>query len=340
MEENNTDTCHRANGESIPTVSLHRYLEKRLQPSSFSLPCSLIGIAKPGRVADILDDAGTLRFKLNVDGFRAELSGTDAGQTLYRGIMTALGYSKNKVPCKKLAGIIPLRNLETIASSTLPEEDCLLRLQSLLFGAAGLLPSQRTISRSPNTDEYINSLEKLWSEQYRQEVLPPRSWNLFKVRPHNSPLRRLAALSYLIMRCRTDGLLNSFRNLFEVDNYKQLIGGLIVEADGYWAEHYDFGKNNRLLSKTLIGPDRAGEIIINIVLPFMDAYSRLGEKAREIYNKFPLLTTNSIEKHVKKQLKIDKKTINSARRQQGLIHIYKTLCTQGKCVECPINKCN
>jgi hypothetical protein len=36
------------------------------------------------------------------------------------------------------------------------------------------------------------------------------------------------------------------------------------------------------------------------------------------------------------QLGVSSSLINSARRQQGLIHIYRTLCTQGKCSSCPL----
>jgi hypothetical protein len=38
------------------------------------------------------------------------------------------------------------------------------------------------------------------------------------------------------------------------------------------------------------------------------------------------------------QLGITRYLVNSAQRQQGLLHIYKTLCSQGKCDSCPLGK--
>ena len=154
------------------------------------------------------------------------------------------------------------------------------------------------------------------------------------------PLRRLAALSHLIWRYRQKGLLVSLLDLVKntpVEDSRRLTDAFIVGSSGYWADHYDFGLACAQLSSTLIGPDRAGEIVINILLPFVYAQGIISSKALEIYRRYPALPANSIEKHLQKQLGLGKGIINSACRQQGLIHIYKTLCTQGKCMECPLS---
>jgi len=41
---------------------------------------------------------------------------------------------------------------------------------------------------------------------------------------------------------------------------------------------------------------------------------------------------------MKNQLGLDSRLVNSAQRQQGLIHIYNSLCTQGRCDSCPLGK--
>jgi hypothetical protein len=43
-----------------------------------------------------------------------------------------------------------------------------------------------------------------------------------------------------------------------------------------------------------------------------------------------------VERHVRTQLRINHYLVNSAQRQQGVLHIYKTLCAEGKCHQCPI----
>jgi hypothetical protein len=256
--------------------------------------------------------------------------------------MGALGYAKNKIPCLNLAERVPLQTLESVTQGGLSEKESLIHQQALLLGTAGLLPSQRA-SAGENTDEYISILEQLWSLNFRRETLPPGSWNLFKVRPNNSPLRRLVALTYLIQRYRGKGLLASLIDSVAetpVENVHRLAVNLLVSTDGYWAAHYDFGRAGSRLSPALIGADRASEIIVNVILPFVCARdnSSLGQKAVAMYRTYPALPANSIEKHLQKQLGLSKGFINSACRQQGLIHIYKTLCTQGKCLECSLGK--
>ena len=94
----------------------------------------------------------------------------------------------------------------------------------------------------------------------------------------------------------------------------------------------------------MTGEERAGDIIINAVLPFYAAYAReisksaLEEKAFGIYRQIPAAAENSLEKHMRRQLGLPPGTAATARRRQGLLYIYKTLCTQGKCDICPLNR--
>ncbi|MBN1367667.1 MAG: DUF2851 family protein [Dehalococcoidales bacterium] len=336
LEENGSLTMHRANGELLPTLSLRGYLEKRLQAAPSALPCAEIAVGNPEKVTHLLDEAGEARFRQKVAEFQSELMQTAAGQVLYWGILGALGYSKNKTPCQKLADIVPLRVLASLTQN-LSEKESLLRQQALLLGAAGLLPSLRSVNS--NNDKYIVTLEKLWLEHSFTETLASGNWNLFKVRPNNSPLRRLAALSHLVWRYRHNGLSGSLLDLIgdtRVENVRELTDAFLVNSSGYWAAHYDFGLACSRFSPALIGADRAGEIIINILLPFIYARENSSGKSLDMFCHYPVLPANSIEKHLQKQLGLGKGMINSACRQQGLIHIYKTFCIQGKCMECAL----
>ncbi|HEY87354.1 MAG TPA: hypothetical protein G4O06_04945 [Dehalococcoidia bacterium] len=42
-----------------------------------------------------------------------------------------------------------------------------------------------------------------------------------------------------------------------------------------------------------------------------------------------------MERNMCNQLGLDNSLVKSAQQQQGLIHIYNTLCSQGKCYCCP-----
>jgi len=79
-----------------------------------------------------------------------------------------------------------------------------------------------------------------------------------------------------------------------------------------------------------------------VLLPFTLAWSQvtsqrdLERKAVDLYRRYPKLAANSVERHMKHQLGLNNNLVNSAQRQQGLIHIYNTLCTQGRCHCCPL----
>jgi hypothetical protein len=357
MWHNNNQATRLQNGRRVPIVALDKYVgSPSCQWSNIPVPsailqlpkCKATGTLATDDVAGFLDEAGEERFFLKVAGFQADLAQMGAGQSLYRGIMGALGYAKNKLPCLELADRLPLQILEEINQGVISDEECLAQQQALLLGTAGLLPSQRWPGHNRNSldDEWVERLEVLWNSSRCTESMLPDTWRLFKVRPNNSPVRRLVAMSYLIVRYRDRGILKELLDMVEeaslIQDWHRLERGLVVTASGYWAEHFDFGLGNKKGSSTLIGSWRAGDIIANVVLPFTVAWgqstsrSELEKKATEIYRGYPRLAANAVERHMKNQLGISSSLVNSARRQQGIIHIYNTLCTQGRCACCPL----
>jgi hypothetical protein len=115
-----------------------------------------------------------------------------------------------------------------------------------------------------------------------------------------------------------------------------------VNASGYWGHHFDFGLTNRGASPAVLGAGRASDIMVNILLPFSYVWARsnnrpeLATAALDAYHHYPRLADNALLRHMRSQLQIGHRTINSACRQQGLLHVYRTLCTQGRCQCCPL----
>ena len=358
MWHNAKQATHLQNGGSVPVLALHKYIRipagqwpnLACYPATSNMPClKVIERLTESVVAQCLDRAGKERFLAKVASFREDLAQTEASQSLYRGIMGALGYSKNKLPFLELANRLPLYILESVARSGLSDEECLARQQALLLGTAGLLPSQRYRHRSNESGEqWIEKLERLWDSLGCTEAMAPGVWCLFKVRPSNSPIRRLVAMSYLVLRYRERGIFEELASMVKGVPLSQgghrLEKGLLVTASGYWASHFDFGLGSRMRNSTLLGSGRAADIIVNVLLPFTFAWGRsasqsaLERKAFELYHHYPKLAVNSVGKHMKHQLGLSGSLVNSAQRQQGLIHIYNTLCTQGKCNCCPLSQ--
>ncbi|MBI4302958.1 MAG: DUF2851 family protein, partial [Chloroflexi bacterium] len=265
-------------GRQVPTLALERYLRRALvQPAltywGAGTPCSRHAV-HPDSLACLLDEAGEERFFTKAARFQNELTRMEAGQSLYQGLMEALGYSKNKLPFLELSRRLPLRVLESLARSGMLDKECLAYLRACLMETAGLVP--------------FHSLNE------NIEPMSPGDWQVFKVRPSNSPLNRLAAMAHLLVRYRRKGLLGGLIDLVaEVpleQGYHTLEEGLMVTVRSQQG-----GKG-----LTLLGRERAAEIIINVLLPFTLAWSsyinrtELGRKAVQLYRSYPKLAANSI----------------------------------------------
>jgi hypothetical protein len=330
-----------SDGRSVPTLSLENLVANKTTPGQKWLPChNAVSRMSFDSLGEVLDAAGEERFLARVDGFRENTAGP--GQILYEGIMTALGYTRNKLQFLKLARNIPLDELETVTSAETSDDECLAQLQARLLGAGGLLPSQRQLLSTDyeNDDGWVKKLEKTWSLQGGPVALSADDWHISGIRPGNIPVRRIAAMSYLLVRYRRTGLLNGLTGALygrEAEAGCTDLGKLlVVNAAGYWAQQLDFHLTVRRIAPALLGRARAADIIVNVLLPF--AYVTVSpERPLDIYHSYPRLAQNALEKHMMKQLDLDRQVVNSARRQQGLIHIYRVLCSQGKCPECPLS---
>jgi hypothetical protein len=347
------------NGQRVPTLVLYKYVGDRagrdIEPvyplARRPMTCrDTVHRRDENFIGGILDAAGDRRFIARVAELQAALTQTGESQTLYQGIMGALGYTKNKSPMKELARRMPLPRLVAAASGEIPRDEYLARYQALLLGMAGLLPSQR-IGRyrlEDTAEAWVDRLEKAWAAFGQTATMSAGDWCYFKVRPGNFPHRRLAAMSYLLLRYRDEGMLAGLIHELEKaspDNGRgELESSLLVAAEGYWERNLDFGSPAGRVVPALLGESRAEVIVVNVLLPFAVAWGQtnsrpaLAEKALEIYRHYPALAENTLEKHMKRQLGISRCLVNSARRQQGLIHVYKTLCSQGRCLECPLSR--
>jgi len=346
------------NGKTAPILALDKYIGNpnghwtRLvhSPASSGMPClkTAKGLATD-TLAEFLDSAGEERFSAKAAEFQDELTQMEASQCLYQGIMGALGYAKNKPPMLQLARRLPLHILQSMTQDEVSDQERLARLQALLLGTAGLLPSQRQNShRGYKDDRWIDKLEGLWASSHSTKAMSEDDWHLFKVRPNNFPLRRIAAMSYLILRYRERGIVEEVVDMIKEapvsGGYLSLEKGFMVTADGYWASHFDFGLDCKSDNPTLLGRWRAADIAVNVLLPFALAWGKLNSQPEverrvfDLYRGYPRLAANTVERHMMKQLGLNSSLVNSAQRQQGLIHIYNTLCSQGRCHCCSLSQ--
>jgi hypothetical protein len=139
--------------------------------------------------------------------------------------------------------------------------------------------------------------------------------------------------SFLIAEHWHSGLVEGLRPVLEKGTPREVEKGLEVESTEFWARHLDF---HRPVARApaLVGRSRAREMVINVLLPFFFARAHLlgdgelGQRSLALYRSFPPGQDNEITREVKGLLmasKASQPVVNSARRQQGLIHIYHVL---------------
>ena len=331
-------------GRSVPVLCLAEALQHQPYLLPYLLPCSRI----PDRVGSqalgqMLNTAGEERFKQKAIRFRTRMLAStekkEAGQVLFRGMMRALGYTKNAEPCEDLADRVPLNSIEA--------REGLAPKQALLLGTAGLLPSQR-LKGEYDGEKEVQELEQIWRVAGKAlGTMSQNDWSLSHIYPNNSPVRRIVALSYLLERYCEGGLLAGMLQLVKEaplpEAHAVLQDGLAVAGVGYWQDHFDFHVRSKTVISALLGNSKAGEIVVNVVLPFAFSWGELtgeaslAQKAMELYRSYPRLAENCITRHMMKQFCLEGPSDFTACHQQGLIHIFRNYCREGRCSQCPLS---
>lgn len=153
-------------------------------------------------------------------------------------------------------------------------------------------------------------------------------WRTQGLRPANRPPRRLAGAAALAARFARTGLLHGL--MAAVGEGAQLgpsalLRALIVDEGGV----------------ALIGSSRAGEMAVNVALPFAVAWGSpaLQAAAEALYRRWPRPSPYGITRHLDQALSVGEEegiAVN-ARRQQGMLYLYKAYCSRGGCGRCPLS---
>jgi hypothetical protein len=307
--------------------------------------CPLAADMDKAELGNFLDTTGNDRFKLKATRFITRLERNEsAEQLLYEGIMEALGYTKNQAAFKKLARILTVAELKEALGNYPPVDRCFV-VQSLLLGAAGLLPFQcRGRTRLRAEGQMLVQMESIWRDQGGHRAMPDSEWRFFRIRPENHPFNRMAAAAQMIVSYLEMGLVEGILGLVSETCPQKPRPALEagIRFHPKIGARGTLGLKEEMWGSSLLGRGRAADIIVNVVLPFSDAWTSvvgddsLRKKALLIYGNYPKLEQNYITRVMAKRLlgREDHNMVNSARRQQGLIHIYKLYCLNGGCHQC------
>ncbi|MCG8606519.1 DUF2851 family protein [bacterium] len=309
------------------------------------------------RIVGTLNLAGRLRLLEKAERMQEEFSGVSWDQLIYKRVMEALGYSKNVSPFSKLAELVPYEVLVR-EMQWVPDELAQNRVAALLFGAAGLLPSQSSCRELDSiTRAFVTTLESLWNQlSHRLEIKPMKTeaWQFFRLRPQNFPTRRIAGMVQIVHKLHHEGFIGYLTKPLTqqpLDCEKtalELEFVFSIPAQGFWADRYRFTDNEKTMKSgkglALIGRDRARDVVVNIVLPALLLYAQetqhgaLKNAVRELFLGYPKLSENSITKAMRAQLFENKRRPRRAHRlasqQQGMIHLHRNYCRPLRCSEC------
>ena len=316
------------NGQRAPTISLASLLEEAdsdaaasegeredagaglwelLERKGWRRPAAAAGMGQ------LLDAAGDARFRARAAVFAALNREQPPSQTLYEGLLEGLGYRANRQPFLKLAQAAPWQVLAREAAAQPPElwvaviENRLLQVAGLAEPGAGKPARPGGYGRSLRAEE----------------------WHTFRVRPANHPRHRMAGAARLLARCLEsvpDESTNPEERLVAVLN-GIVASGSAARLTGFLTVKADAGRG-----AAYVGAQRARDLAVNAVLPFCHARSQDADAAGEtaalsLYQKFPKLQANEITREMAEQLLPTEwdGVVNSARRQQGLIHMHRQL---------------
>ena len=148
---------------------------------------------------------------------------------------------------------------------------------------------------------------------------PTLVWRTAGQRPGNHPARRLEAAAHLAARHAEAGLTQGLELLLEGDS-SQAVASLTLRGWG----------------RTLIGAGRAVEMLTNAVLPFFATgmEPRPG-RMLELFRALPRPAAYGAVRHLDEAVR-EAVRVN-ARRQQGMLFLLRSYCSQGRCGSCPLS---
>ena len=178
------------------------------------------------------------------------------------------------------------------------------------------------------------------------------AWVRGGVRPVNAPARRVAAAGHLCARLAETGPVQFCLALREELDQPQLLQQMVnafalpASCSRYWATHCDFGVPLRGAAQSLIGTERAREILINVLLPFMFALgehtgdSGVSDWAVTSLRHAPAGGMNRLIRSMRDDVfgLPTKYVPMTAARHQGILHIYHAWCREKRCDSCAVGQ--
>jgi hypothetical protein len=360
--EDDGGRCAAPGGRQLPLLVIGADLQSwpgaagQPAPSGASpFPCAGRARGRSGRDRrGALVAAGAGRFAAAAARLGAARRRLPVEQLAYEEVAAALGFEHNASPLRALAAALPLTEVRLVGAGDG------LTIEALLLGSAGLLPSQRHLPLARRRGAHVAGLEAAWARLERPPLLRAYRWTAAG-RPENAPVRRVLALARLAGRWPSGGLLAATGRILETEPHPEraarALAQLVVVPLGrpgvagpgaggadYWRGHWDFGVPARTGAGAPLGPSRAADVVVNVLLPLAATERRWRAAARRAYLAHPPLAENWITRLVAQRATLPDGAASpgpsrrplTAAAQQGLIAVFEATCRDLRCEVCPL----
>ena len=297
-------------------------------------PCSAFLHDNPARANEVLRMAGHYRLREKASRILARLNQSgDRQQVFYEEVMAALGYKNNQAPFRALARLVPVATLKEAS-----RESALAHL----LGAARLLPQP---DAAPDADgaQFIRALWDTWWKQSCDTLPDDTPWRLHGIRPHNAPVRRIAAAAALFSDPH-DPLDDIARIMANHPGawFSRVTGHFEKACEwAFWDQRLAFtSAPDPARQHALLGGNRLAAILVNVMLPFTIAEGSFPQHAvnhlppEDISSPMRLTALHLFGRdHNPAAFYADNGLL-----QQGLLQIHTDFClnAQPDCASCPL----
>ncbi len=306
------------------------------------------------KLQDFLLVAGKARMEDKVERYRLQAASAPLPQVFYQALMTGMGYKSNKTCYFLLSKRVPLEEIVDFTNDFMGQTEQANLILALLLGTSNLLPLPDEFAPiSAEAKQFHGNLWSKWSAYrlYFSDRLMPYTKRWFAgMRPQGFPMRRIAAVSTLLLRLQQSGedLFTPFEqhlatapvgeNAKEWSAFFNSFDDLLTVSmpDHFFARHYTFtGKSGK--PEALLGQPAARGLLFNVVLPLLILKARSEKNPpREalcwsVINVFPTLGKNTITKMMTSRLfaetGLEKTFCKNELKQQALYKIFQDCCS-------------
>jgi hypothetical protein len=306
------------------------------------LPCFPHNLSTPMKFKKkMLDRMGEARLDERISRVSVENGSEEAlHNKVYELTFDALGYSENRKPFITLSRFVSRTLLQKIRDQE-SEDELLSIYEALYFGTAGLIhkPSDEYDN---DVNEYLLDISAKWEalkiDYSISEKLAEYDWAFFRIRPLNTPYRRIALASVLATKyfSRPD------YSVREEMDYK-------LGDSSFWERHTSF-KSHLSEPHALLGEERMRAITLNVVLParMVNEKGNLQRKGlddqkvltalrplRKQWADFPSRASAAYLGVIEQEL-LEGEHISTTIAEQGALFLHRNYCTALRCSECPV----